>query len=253
VCASFVAKGRPSQAQKGHFQMEHRVLSRSGTFRRIFSTLGVLALGLALISVATMAQQPTPKAQPKPIPKSQSKGGEPKASAAGQQDNQQPQLFFSPWTKICQKGPAANDKPVCITGKSGRVESGMPVAAAMLIEPEGEPRKILRITLPLGMALPPGTRVVIDQGQPMQAPYVICMVNGCISDYEASQELVDNLKKGKGLALQGINGGGQAMSLVVPLNDFAKAHDGPPSDPKVLEEQEKSLPQPQPQRPNGAN
>jgi hypothetical protein len=47
--------------------------------------------------------------------------------------------------------------------------------------------------------------------------------------------------------LQGINAGGQPLSLVVPLNDFGKAHDGPPSDPKVLEEQEKTLPQPKPQ------
>ena len=123
----------------------------------------------------------------------------------------------------------------------------MPVAAAMLIEPDGETRKILRITLPLGMALPPGTRVVIDQGQPMQGPYLFCMPNGCISDYEATQELVDNMKKGSGLVLQGINAGGQPLSLVVPLNDFGKAHDGPPSDPKVLEEQEKTLPQPKAQ------
>jgi invasion protein IalB len=80
----------------------------------------------------------------------------------------------------------------------------------------------------------------------MQGPYLFCLANGCIADYEASQELVDNMKKGSGLVLQGINGGGQAISLVVPLNDFAKAIDGPPSDPKVLEEQEKSLPQPRP-------
>jgi hypothetical protein len=53
------------------------------------------------------------------------------------------------------------------------------------------------------------------------------------------------MKKGSGLVLQGIDGNGQAISLVVPLTDFAKAHDGPASDPKVLEEQEKSLPQPQ--------
>jgi len=230
--------------------MAFRILSQSETFRRILSIAGVLALGLALFNMAATAQQPTPKAQPKPIPKGATpKGGEPKGGPAAQQpQQQQPQVFFSPWTKICQKGQAAADKQVCITGKSGRVESGMPVAAAMLIEPEGETRKILRITLPLGMALPPGTRVVIDQGQPMQGPYLFCMPNGCISDYEATQELVDNMKKGSGLVLEGINAGGQPLSLVVPLNDFGKAHDGPPSDPKILDEQEKSLPQPKAQK-----
>ena len=41
--------------------------------------------------------------------------------------------------------------------------------------------------------------------------------------------------------MQGINGAGQALSLVLPLNDFAKAYDGPPTDPKVFEEQQKKL------------
>ena len=34
---------------------------------------------------------------------------------------------------------------------------------------------------------------------------------------------------------------GQPISLPLPLNDFAKAYDGPPTDPKVFEEQQKKL------------
>jgi len=152
-----------------------------------------------------------------------------------------PPLIYSPWTKFCLKPPEANAKQVCFTGKDGRVETGQAGVAAVIIEPEGEPRKILRITLPLGMALHPGTRVIVDHGQPMTAPYVICFNNGCMSDYEASQALVDTMKKGQGLVIQGINGAGQAISLMMPLNDFAKAYDGPPTDPKELERQQEEF------------
>jgi hypothetical protein len=62
-----------------------------------------------------------------------------------------------------------------------------------------------------------------------------------MADYEASGELVGKLKKGQGLVVQGINGAGQPVSLVLPLADFAKAYDGPPTDPKVFEEQQKRL------------
>ena len=158
-----------------------------------------------------------------------------RSSAAAGGSPEAPQLIYSPWTKFCLKGQEANAKQVCFTGKDGRVESGQPVVAAVLIEPDGEPRKILRVTLPLGMSLQPGTRVIVDQGQPMQGPYVICFNNGCMADYEASAELIANMKKGQGLVVQGINGAGQAISLVLPLNDFAKAYDGPPTDPKVFE------------------
>ena len=160
----------------------------------------------------------------------------PQAPAPQAQPGEQPQLIFSPWTKFCLKGQEANAKQVCFTGKDGRVESGMPVVAAVLIEPEGDPKKVLRVTLPLGMSIQPGTRVIVDSGQPMTGPYVICFNNGCMADYEASAELIGKLKKGQGLVVQGINGAGQPISLVVPLGDFAKAYDGPPTDPKEFED-----------------
>jgi invasion protein IalB len=164
----------------------------------------------------------------------------------GQNAQQQVQLIYSPWTKFCLKGqpgqpPDPNAKQVCFTGKDARVESGQPVAAAVLIEPEGQDRKILRVTLPLGMQLVHGTRVIVDQNQPMTAPYVICFTNGCMADYEANADMIGKLKKGQGLVLQAINATGQPISLTMPLNDFAKAYDGPPTDPKVFEEQQRKL------------
>ena len=92
---------------------------------------------------------------------------------------------------------------MCFTGKDARIESGMPVVAAVLIEPEGEPKKILRVTLPLGMQLVHGTRVIIDQSQPMTAPYVICFTNGCMADYEATADMIDENEEGAGLGRAG--------------------------------------------------
>ena len=100
---------------------------------------------------------------------------------------------------------------------------------------------MLRVTLPLGMSIQPGTRVIVNDGQPMTGPYIICFNNGCMADYEASGELIGNLKKGQGLVIQGINGVGRPLSLVVPFGELAKAYDGPPTDPKVFEEQQKKL------------
>ncbi len=151
-------------------------------------------------------------------------------------------MIYSPWTKFCLKNQNdPNSKQVCFTGKDARIESGMPVVAAVLIEPEGEPKKILRVTLPLGMQLIHGTRVIIDNNQPMTAPYVICFTNGCMADYEATADMIAKMKKGQGLVVQAINSTGQPISLVLPLADFAKAYDGPPTDPKVFEEQQKKL------------
>jgi len=188
---------------------------------------------------AAPAKKPAAQAAPAaPAPQAQQPAPAP---GPGGEQQQQAQLIYSPWTKFCLKGQDANAKQVCFTGKDARIESGMPVVAAVLIEPEGEPKKILRVTLPLGMQLVHGTRVILDQEQPMTAPYVICFTNGCMADYEASPDMIGKMKKGQGLAVQAINSTGQPISLVLPLADFAKAYDGPPTDPKVFEEQQKKL------------
>jgi invasion protein IalB len=233
--------------------MDHRLVSAPARpAARAFAIAAASTVLTAMIVSGAMAQAPpapaapkaAPRAAPKPAPAPAQKPAEAPAAqpqAQAQGGGEQPQLIFSPWTKFCLKGQEANAKQVCFTGKDGRVESGMPVVAAVLIEPENEPKKVLRVTLPLGMSIQPGTRVIVDNGQPMTGPYVICFNNGCMADYEASGELIGKLKKGQGLVIQGINGAGQPISLVVPLGDFGKAYDGPPTDPKVFEEQQKKL------------
>jgi invasion protein IalB len=219
-------------------------------------TIALAVAGSSSASAQAPAPTPAPVLKPKPAVKKPAKPAAPPAAqsappaeaqappAPGQAQapgDQQVQLIYSPWTKFCLKGQEANPKQVCFTGKDARIESGMPVVAAVLIEPEGEPKKILRVTLPLGMQLIHGTRVIIDQEQPLTAPYVICFTNGCMADYEANADMIGKMKKGQGLVVQAINSTGQPISLVLPLADFAKAYDGPPTDPKVFEEQQRKL------------
>src|SRR5580698_4207341 len=196
-----------------------------------------------------LAQQPAPApaAKPKPPAAAAKKPAAPAPPGPQAQqpapggDQQQVQLIYSPWTKFCLKGQDADAKQVCFTGKDARIESGMPVVAAVLIEPEGEPKKILRVTLPLGMQLVHGTRVIVDNNAPAQSPYVICFQNGCMSDYDVTPDMVANMKKGQNLVVQAISSNGQPVTLALPLSDFAKAYDGPPTDPKVFEENQKKL------------
>jgi invasion protein IalB len=226
---------------------------------RVFALLAATALTATSLIPQAQAQQPpapaaapkaaapkaaapkaAPKAAPAPGPTAQAPAGAPPAAGA-QPPDQQVQLIYAPWTKFCLKGQDANAKQVCFTGKDGRIESGQPVIAAVIIEPEGEPKKILRVTLPLGMQLVHGTRVIVDSNPPAQSPYVICFANGCMSDYEVTPELLANLKKGQNLIVQAINSNGAPLTLPLPLAEFAKAYDGPPTDPKVFEETQKKL------------
>ena len=236
--------------------MNFRILAAQASPRgRVFAALTAGAFLAAATVSGAQAQTPAPapgapapKAAPKTAPKAAPKAQAPaaqQAPAAGAPQqapaDQQVQLIYQPWTKFCMKGQDANAKQVCFTGKDGRIESGQPVVAAVIIEPEGEPKKLLRVTLPLGMQLVHGTRIIVDQNAPQQSPYVICFANGCMSDYEVTPEMLANMKKGQNLVVQAINANGAPLTLALPLAEFAKAYDGPPTDPKVFEETQKKL------------
>ena len=72
-----------------------------------------------------------------------------------------------------QQRPA--NQAVCLTVSEARLETGQFVAGAALIEQAGEEKKLLRVTLPLGLQLMPGVRMFIDSDAPRNGSYAICV------------------------------------------------------------------------------
>jgi invasion protein IalB len=257
--------------------MDHRIMSaparlvgRALAVMTATSITAVLTTSVAVAQLTPPPASPTPAAKPaapkaapakpaapKPAPAKPAEAAKPapapppqaaQAPAAQPGGEQMPQLIYSQWIKFCVKPDDAAGKQICLTGIDGRIESGMPVVAVVVIEPEGDPKKILRITLPVGMHLQHGSRVLIDQNAPLTAPFVVCFNNGCMADYDVTPDpaskkpdIIGMLKKGHEVLVQGINFNGGAISIPVPLTDFAKVFEGPPTDPKILEERQKKL------------
>lgn len=218
-------------------------------FAPIARTVALAAAVLVTVTgTPTWAQAPAaPKAQPKAAPKAAPQPAPGPAQPAAPAATEVPPLTYSPWTKICPpKAADPNAHQVCLTGKEGRLpDNGFMVVNAIVMEQEGAPAKILRITVntPFGLLVQPGTEVtvIVDQGQPLSAPFTMCSVNGCFADYEASPELIEKFKKGQNLIVRAVTGALSPFSVPVPLPDFAKAYSGPATDIKVVEERQKKL------------
>jgi invasion protein IalB len=224
-----------------------------------WSLVTTVAAALAVFAVpAAQAQAPAPATKPKPAPKPPAAAPKPPAAqaappaqpqAAAPAQSQMPNFVFTPWVKICATPPAQNGQPaqkqMCFTGKDARTDQGVPIVAAQLVEMEGETTKVLRITLPFGLAVQQGIRLTIDQDPPMPGAFVTCMPlapnMGCVSQYDATPDLVTKLKKGQTLTIQAINLQNQIISFPLALADFAKANEGPATDPKAYEEQQKKM------------
>jgi invasion protein IalB len=227
---------------RGLLLMMHRIASVAAK-TGVLSMLAMVAFALT-VGPHVFAQQPStnPPVTPAPGPAQQA------APAETVQNGQQPvQLIFSPWAKYCTKGLMEQSseiraKEVCFTAADGHLASGQKFVIALLIQPEGDDTKLLRVTLPLGVALVPGARIVIDEEEAMTAPFVVCLPkNGCMADYKADADLIEKLKKGRSLAIQAFNKG-RPISFTLPLTGFAKAYDGPVSDPTGLNELQEGIP-----------
>jgi invasion protein IalB len=171
--------------------------------------------------------QPTTPQQPAPNAPPQQAGGLPIVYSP---------WIYSPWTKFCGKDHTA--KEACLTMKEVRLETGQFLAGAALIEYAGQDKKVVRITVPLAMQLPQGTRVQLDQHPPVTGRYLMCLPNGCIADHEVDAGFVTKLKGGQQIILQTVNSAGQVAYFPIPLTDFAKANEGPATDPKIFEEEQ---------------
>jgi invasion protein IalB len=182
---------------------------------------------------ATPAPAQAPAAAPAPVTGAEGQPG----AAAGQQ----PQLIYTPWTKLCQKTAETNNKQVCVVNAQARLETGQPVVMTQVVEAEGA-EKILRVVLMIPVRVQSGTRLMLDGQELQRGAFALCApYMGCNSDYKADDALIAKMKKGKTLDVQAVNVFNEIVNLPLPLAEFASAYDGPPLDPKAFEEQQKKL------------
>jgi invasion protein IalB len=145
------------------------------------------------------------------------------------------------WTKVCGKDQNTNTE-ICYTTRDFVSDQGQPVLALAVYDVKGQqPQKVVRFVMPLGLLLQPGLRFTVDQGQAVAGRYVMCLPNGCFAEAQVKDDFIASLKKGANLNVSVQNQMGREITFAVPAAGFGKSFDGPPIDPKVLEEQQKKL------------
>ena len=139
-------------------------------------------------------------------------------------------LTYAPWRKVCFKATQeAGSKMVCRTTINGKWDTGQTAIRVDLIEREGDAVARLQIFVPPGSFLQPGIKLTVDQSSPIQIPYVICLTNGCVAGSVANAALINDLESGQILALETVNSNVVGVTNSIPLNEFAKVHQGAPT------------------------
>ncbi|HUI20188.1 MAG TPA: invasion associated locus B family protein [Methylocella sp.] len=145
------------------------------------------------------------------------------------------------WTKVCGRDQAAN-KDICYTTRDFSAQAGQaPVLALAVYDIKGDDTRIIRLLVPVGLMLRPGFRFSVDKGPTLEGAFEICFPNGCFAEAKVKGQTIDQLKKGSILSVAVKNQANNEVTFDIPVAGFGRAFDGPPIDPKVLEEQQRKL------------
>lgn len=101
------------------------------------------------------------------------------------------------WDLNCGKPPGAKEeKCALVQSVTAEDQQNVGLTVMFLKTVDGE-RRLLRIVAPLGVLLPAGLGLKIDNEDVGQAPFIKCGRIGCISEVVANDELIAKMVAGK--------------------------------------------------------
>jgi invasion protein IalB len=181
------------------------------------SRLVALAAAVLLPWGAVYAQQgakknaaPAPAAQPSPAPTQAQADGAP-----GQPG----------WIVRCSS--ASREAPLECAMEQNAVltKTGQTVVLINLRIAPDTRAPIALLQLPLGLNLPVGAKLQVDEGKTFDLPIQTCESRGCYASTPVAADLLAALRSGKQLKVSFQNMAKETIAIPMPLGDFAAAYD----------------------------
>jgi invasion protein IalB len=129
---------------------------------------------------------------------------------------------FKDWSTRCEV-PKGSENEQCyifqnlVTKKDDKFIQVLNVLVGF-ITADGKPG--LYATAPLGVSLPHGVQLRIDDGEAVRFGYRHCNNNGCLGALALSDELIEEMKGGKQAIITIHSGGQKPVSIAVSLQGF---------------------------------
>ena len=129
---------------------------------------------------------------------------------------------FKDWSARCEK-PKGSENEQCyifqnlVTKKDDKFIQVLNVLIGF-ITTDGKPG--LYATAPLGVSLPHGIQLQIDDGKAVRFGYRHCNNNGCLGALALTDELVKQMKSGKQAVITIHSGAQKPLSIAVSLQGF---------------------------------
>lgn len=101
------------------------------------------------------------------------------------------------WQIVCKAPPPGAKSEICAIVQSVTAEDRNNVGLTVYFQRFSDGRRVLRVFAPLGVLLPPGLGLKIDNKDVGHAPFVRCNSFACYAQVVMEDPLVEKLKTGK--------------------------------------------------------
>jgi invasion protein IalB len=129
------------------------------------------------------------------------------------------------WAARCTS--ASRDAPLeCAMEQTAVLsKTGQLIVLINIRVPSDTHTPVVLVQLPLGLNLPAGAKLQVDDGKAVDLQIQTCENRGCYASTAIAPELVTALKSGKQLKLSFQNLAKETITIPMPLADFAATYD----------------------------
>jgi len=101
------------------------------------------------------------------------------------------------WQVVCKDPPPGSKSPVCALVQSVTAEDKNNIGLTVYFQKFSNGTRVLRVFAPLGVLLPPGIGLKIDDKDVGHAPFLRCHSFACYAQVVVDDALIERLKTGK--------------------------------------------------------
>jgi invasion protein IalB len=135
---------------------------------------------------------------------------------------------FGDWQLRCET-PAGAKVEQCAAVQSVQADDKPNVTLVVIVLKTADGKsRLLRVIAPLGVLLPAGLGLKIDQSDVGRAGFVRCLPTGCIAEVIMDDDLLGKLRGGKAATFIVFQTPEEGIGIPVSLNGFPKAFEALP-------------------------
>ena len=129
------------------------------------------------------------------------------------------------WETRCETPPGASYEQCAIVLSVVDQERPNLTLVVIVLNSADRKARLMRVIAPLGVLLPAGVGLRIDDQDMGRLNFLQCLANGCIAQLAIDDKLLDKLKTGKTATLGIFQTPEQGVGVLAPLAGFKEAYE----------------------------